>query len=509
MDVNLKSLVERPDAVSLLAHLAKPLRKGDTTYDAATAQATRRALCCLRSILFKVRSNRAEAVDWLVRGIAHCGSTRVRRWKDLLALRGAGTEPIGENDRFMTELLVFFISQRQHTVGQLVAAGGPFQTCILDFFSSVNAETKEEWFKRSKGFEALTKFAITNRNSVWQHLRWGGARSHSPVAVAANPLYFAELDVAATVNELVTHCPAFWTSEEVLESVKGGEIFAINPEGWATVLRTRFAELKPALISLIEETPWKDLCLRLLPVLREEEMLHFAKRLFSNSDVDETLLQGINTIKDLPPSSYLVFAKAEWDTFEDLVLAAGCGCAPVQLLRMVNEAEEEEKQAWTAAVLELTLRDSNICLNGSEDRLALHWHLLVRCVCSRYILQSLAEHGEHKAIETMLNVNGIDCVLHEEGSCGEEDDIQGNRDVKEHGSSRRKKRRKRTGGYLGLEDLAEGGKWGSEDGHMVRPQWSVFGQQRRLSTFELLDAVNRRIEVTCATWAMGLREEIQ
>jgi hypothetical protein len=501
----LKSLVEKPDAVSLLAHVANPMWP---------IPRTRRALCCLRSILFKNRSNRAEAVGWLVRGIANCGSKaegtlgtrRVRRWKDLLALRGAGTDRIGENDRFMTELLVFFFSQRQHTVGQLVAAGGPFRTCILDFFSSVDAETKEEWFKRSKGSEALAKFAITNRNSVWQHLRWTGPRSHSPVAVAANPTYFAELDVAATVTEFVKHCPAFWTSEEVLESVKSGEIFAINPEGWAAVLRTRFAELRPALVSLVEAMPWKDLCLRLLPVLREEEVLHFSGRLL-DSDVDETLLQGINTVEDLPPSSYLVFAKVEWDTFEDLVLAAACGCAPVQLLRMMNEAEKEEKQAWDTAVLELT-RDSTIVLNGSEDRLALHWHLLVRCVCSRYILQCLAEHGEHKAIETMLNANGIDCVLHEEGSSGEEDDNEGNRDVKERGCSRRRKRRKRSGGYLGIEDLAEGGRWGSEDGHMVRPQWSAYGHQRRLSTFELLDAVNRRIEVACATWAMG-REDMQ
>lgn len=523
MEDELNSLVTKPDTVSLFANLQDRHPSRNDESDIARFRATRRFFQSLKPIIFKSRSNRAEAVDWLVRGIASCGSKvegsqRVReRWKHLLAVvHGTATDFVDKDDwPFMTQLIVLFLSERQQFAGQLVvAAGGPLQASILDFFSYVDTETKEKWFKRSKGFEALTKFAITNRNSVWRHLRWSGPRSHSPVAVAANPTFFAELDVAATIDELITHCPEFWTSEQVMESVQSGDIFAINPESWAIVLRARLTELRPALVSFVETAPWKLLCLRLLPVLGEEDVLRFAVGLL-NANNSGTALQNIGTASDFSPLSYLVFSKVEWKTFEDLVIAAACGCAPAQLLRMVHEAAEEEKGALTAAVLQLARESSHCLTTKSCDRVTLHCHLLARCVCSRYVLQWLARQGEYAAIEIMLHANGIDCVLHKEEARASGDDEQGEgyqegiNNVNRRLGKQRSKRRRRCLRTRNSSEWLDDNEWepewedGPSGGVSSGVRWSAFNQHRRLSTLELLDAVYHRIEVACATCAAG------
>jgi hypothetical protein len=64
------------------------------------------------------------------------------------------------------------------------------------------------------GAAALAQHALANRADVWHLLVWGGKHSQAPVAVAARPQYFCELEVVATVQKFLDDCPGFWSSPE-------------------------------------------------------------------------------------------------------------------------------------------------------------------------------------------------------------------------------------------------------------------------------------------------------
>lgn len=55
-----------------------------------------------------------------------------------------------------------------------------------------------------------------------------GRSLQAPVAVASKTHYFCELDVVATVRNLLDRCPDFWRSEELLRSCAGGAFLALD-----------------------------------------------------------------------------------------------------------------------------------------------------------------------------------------------------------------------------------------------------------------------------------------
>jgi hypothetical protein len=78
------------------------------------------------------------------------------------------------------------------------------------------------------GAAALANFALAHRDSCWHFLVWAGKHPQAPVAVAAKPHYFCELDVAATVRKLAGSCPEFWESRELRRSLEGGEWLGLD-----------------------------------------------------------------------------------------------------------------------------------------------------------------------------------------------------------------------------------------------------------------------------------------
>jgi hypothetical protein len=54
------------------------------------------------------------------------------------------------------------------------------------------------------------------------------AACQAPVAVASKPHYFCELDVVATVRNLLRSCPDFWRSEELGRSARSGSFLALD-----------------------------------------------------------------------------------------------------------------------------------------------------------------------------------------------------------------------------------------------------------------------------------------
>ena len=73
---------------------------------------------------------------------------------------------------------------------------------------------------------------------MWDRLVWRGKHGQAPVAVAAKPHYFGELDVAASVTALAAaDGGAFWRSEEVREAVAGGGLVELDPDFFAQARR--------------------------------------------------------------------------------------------------------------------------------------------------------------------------------------------------------------------------------------------------------------------------------
>lgn len=63
---------------------------------------------------------------------------------------------------------------------------------------------------------------------MWDLLAWQGKHPQAPVAVAAKPNYFSELDMKQTIRNMLKHHPAFFSSHQMLASLKSGDITALD-----------------------------------------------------------------------------------------------------------------------------------------------------------------------------------------------------------------------------------------------------------------------------------------
>ena len=63
---------------------------------------------------------------------------------------------------------------------------------------------------------------------MWDLLVWQGKHAQAPVAVAAKPHYFSELDVNKSMRNILNRCPEFFASEQFLSSVSNGTITALD-----------------------------------------------------------------------------------------------------------------------------------------------------------------------------------------------------------------------------------------------------------------------------------------
>lgn len=119
----------------------------------------------------------------------------------------------------------------QRRAPQIAALLSSSPSLLRAFFSQSDA-TATSWFGAfsmggissfGPGAAALANFSLRHRDDAWRHLVWAGRHPQAPVAAAAKPHYFCELDVPATVKKLSGSCPGFWESRELRKSLEGGE----------------------------------------------------------------------------------------------------------------------------------------------------------------------------------------------------------------------------------------------------------------------------------------------
>ena len=78
---------------------------------------------------------------------------------------------------------------------------------------------------------------------MWDLLVWQGKHPQAPVAVAAKPHYFSELNIKQTVRNLLKLHPEFFASEQMLDTVRSGEILALDLNFFCQVGITVFRAL--------------------------------------------------------------------------------------------------------------------------------------------------------------------------------------------------------------------------------------------------------------------------
>ena len=63
---------------------------------------------------------------------------------------------------------------------------------------------------------------------MWDLLEWQGKHPQAPVAVAAKPYYFSELNIKRTMRNILKHHPEFFASQHMLDTVRSGDIIALD-----------------------------------------------------------------------------------------------------------------------------------------------------------------------------------------------------------------------------------------------------------------------------------------
>ncbi|KAK9844044.1 hypothetical protein WJX81_002911 [Elliptochloris bilobata] len=186
------------------------------------------------------------------------------------------------------------------------------------------------------GAGALARYAMLHRGEVWDLLVWRGKHAQAPVAVAAKPHYFGELDVAASVAALASaDGGAFWRSPEVREAVAAGGLVELDPDFFAQ-------ELYECLVGggRLAEHLFEARALLLLP---DDDVLDFAARLLPRPGSGKPRSSGA-ACADRPANQVAaaVFGAARWASLDDLLLHAALGLDAARVARLMHEEEWED-----------------------------------------------------------------------------------------------------------------------------------------------------------------------
>uniref|UniRef100_A0A0D9V901 Uncharacterized protein n=1 Tax=Leersia perrieri TaxID=77586 RepID=A0A0D9V901_9ORYZ len=230
-------------------------------------------------------------------------------------------------------------------------AGNPKR--IMQWFGHF-ALTGESTHK--KGARALSQFAFVNRDICWEELEWKGKHGQSPAVVATKPHYFRDLDILQTVENFLEYVPDFWSSEELADSIKDGDILQIDTEYFVDqYVHLMFEENSRDAWQLVEnflmDEQFSSLSQHLLIHLDEQRLLNFLRTLGK-------LIKPNSQCKEMAfPCCWLeVLLSAHGDhiSLDEFVLLNCVIAKGRQLWRLVNDEEQEEEKGHMKELLKST-----------------------------------------------------------------------------------------------------------------------------------------------------------
>ncbi|CAD6228728.1 unnamed protein product [Miscanthus lutarioriparius] len=310
----------------------------------------RRSLCRnVESIIKSVTKSagRYEARLWLCATVSlvHSLSHRGQRdlFLDLLEMKNSRRD-------VAARLLRMIFDKKPKMVGSILARKGH----ILEEFFRGNPKRIMQWFghfavtgesTHKKGAKALSQFAFVNRDMCWEELEWKGKHGQSPAVVATKPHYFRDLDVLQTVENFLEYVPDFWSSDELANSIKDGEILQIDAEYFVDqFLYLMYEENSKDAWHVVEDflmdEQFSSLCQHLLIHLDEQRLLDFLKSLGK-------LINPTKQCKELAfPCCWLevlLSGHCDYISLDDLILLNCVIAKGRQLWRLMKDEEQHEE----------------------------------------------------------------------------------------------------------------------------------------------------------------------
>ncbi|KAK1266739.1 hypothetical protein QJS04_geneDACA015565 [Acorus gramineus] len=332
--------------------------KSTLNEDVSTSKERISLLARLESILWSLITSsscagggRYEARLWLCQTISSAGgSLDPRDSRELFLGLLRSDRPNGR--AVAGGLLRLIFERRPRKAGSVIARRGP----MVEKFFRGNPQRIMEWFdnfaplgetEHRKGARALSQYAFINRETCWEELEWKGKHGQSPAIVATKPHYFHDLDLLQTVENFLEYVPDFWTSDELAETLKDGEILHLDmkffmDEFVSMMYDDDSGDIWELVDEYLLEEEFSYLSQHLLILLDESQLLDFIK------SVHRFLPTGMQH-KDFCSSSYWLGFLLTCDDFismDELLFSNAVINQRRQLVRLIcdeeNEAEKEQ-----------------------------------------------------------------------------------------------------------------------------------------------------------------------
>lgn len=333
-----------------MVQLFLQVRADEGSVNADAVKARRSLLDKAESIIKSVvRSGcRYEARLWLCSTISsiHVLDPRDQRdlFLDLLDMKDSRQD-------VATLLLRMIFNKKPDKAGSVLA-----KKChMLEKFFQGNPERIMQWFSHfaatgesthKKGARGLAQFAFVNRDVCWEELEWKGKHGQSPAVVATKPHYFRDLDVLQTVENFLEYVPDFWSSVELADCVKDGEILQIDTEYFVDqfvylMYEENFRDAWQVVEDFLMEEQFSRLSQHLLIHLDEQRLFGFLKALGKFISLNAQC-------KELAfPCCWLevlLSAHINQISLDELILLNCVTTKGRQLWRLMNDEEHEEER---------------------------------------------------------------------------------------------------------------------------------------------------------------------
>ncbi|KAL0036260.1 hypothetical protein WJX79_010495 [Trebouxia sp. C0005] len=189
-----------------------------------------------------------------------------RTWGRLEPLLQTGNHSSDTSQAFGVYLLQLVCDVEPSKVGRLLAH---HPKIIRNFFRD-HPQHITTWFQSSyvgsisefrNGAKALAQYALLHRAEMWDLLVWQGKHPQAPVAVAAKPYYFSELNIHQSMLNILKHHPQFFTSHQMADTVKSGDILALDQNHFCKELCNLLVDSAEDLLDVIIFgcVRWRDL----------------------------------------------------------------------------------------------------------------------------------------------------------------------------------------------------------------------------------------------------------
>ncbi|DBB06395.1 TPA: hypothetical protein ACH3X1_011957 [Trebouxia sp. C0004] len=250
---------------------------------------------------------------WLISAASKLeGVQPSRTWGRLEPLLRTGDHSSDTNHAFGIYLLQLVCDVEPTKVGRLLA----HHPRIIRHFFRDHPQHISVWFQSSyvgsisefrNGAKALAQYALLHRAEMWDLLVWQGKHPQAPVAVAAKPYYFSELNIHQSVLNILKNHPQFFTSHQMADTVKSGDIMALDPNHFCEELYSLLADEAEDLLDVIRTTmsqqPFQLICQRLLHHLNDNKLLDFLSGILGQSYSQHQLQQLLSANSFGPVSS--------------------------------------------------------------------------------------------------------------------------------------------------------------------------------------------------------------